>query len=554
MRVSWRLIFLVSYWFCGYQKIFCLLINRQNELIPHFIGFDLGTSGGRISVIARKHDKSRSDISNFYFEEVYTQSVAWRQRDDSSNKGCFDDPDAWMHAVDQLLAGANVDLGSKILGNVKSMCISGTSASCCLIDSTNLTITRQPRMYNYHVITSTSSPSNEHHPGQRALDLLDRCAPPRHTARSATGSLAKLLAWHYEHPLALNEVLCHQSDYVRIQLSSKPANSGPMTANALSAVSPNYCFSDWHNCLKLGYDVRQLAWPSWLLDCLTEAGISDPMSRGVLPLHVVSPGQPLARVHADVATKYGLSPDTYLVAGTTDSNAAFMAAALGKKGFGNSSELVGTAVTSLGSTLALKLLSKAYVEDAERGVYSHRFPQLDERAGTRSDGELWLVGGASNVGCAVLRQQCFDNDELDRLSAEIDPSTNSPLSYYPLATQRGERFPVADGNKLPCLEPIPDQRRDYLHGILQGIGDVERDGYRILGELGAVPSRPSVIWTCGGGSRNGMWMSMRERRLNQAFGDETAAPVVHVKRAENVEASYGAALLASLSFCQPDLN
>lgn len=45
-------------------------------------------------------------------------------------------------------------------------------------------------------------------------------------------------------------------------------------------------------------------------------------------------------------------------------------------------DTAGQAVTSLGSTLAVKLLSHTRVDDAEYGVYSHRL------------GDLWLVGEA----------------------------------------------------------------------------------------------------------------------------------------------------------------
>ena len=41
-------------------------------------------------------------------------------------------------------------------------------------------------------------------------------------------------------------------------------------------------------------------------------------------------------------------------------------------------------MSSLGSTLAVKLLSATPCDDAARGIYSHRL------------GALWLVGGASN--------------------------------------------------------------------------------------------------------------------------------------------------------------
>ena len=73
-----------------------------------------------------------------------------------------------------------------------------------------------------------------------------------------------------------------------------------------------------------------------------------------------------------------------VVGGTTDSIAAFLAAGARE---------TGDAVTSLGSTLAIKLLSDTFADDAARGVYSHRL------------GDRWLVGGASNAGCAVLREQ-----------------------------------------------------------------------------------------------------------------------------------------------------
>ncbi|GJN40509.1 hypothetical protein PR202_gb29731 [Eleusine coracana subsp. coracana] len=80
-------------------------------------------------------------------------------------------------------------------------------------------------------------------------------------------------------------------------------------------------------------------------------------------------------------------------------------------------------VTCLGSTLAIKLVSKVRVDDVRFGVYSHR---LDD---------TWLVGGASNTGGAVLRQ-LFTDDQLVSLSEDIDPSVPSPLDYYALPKKR----------------------------------------------------------------------------------------------------------------------
>jgi xylulokinase len=366
-------------------------------------------------------------------------------------------------------------------------------------------------MYNYDVIANAKDNDKS---GHEALTLLEKHVPPRHTARARTGSLAKLLTWAKESPLETMEVLCHQSDFVSMRLMS---DASPVK-------------SDWHNCLKLGYDVRKKEWPGWLVDCLEDAGIATPLSGdGVIPLDIVSPGAPMGTVSKEVSESFGIRDGTIIVGGTTDSNAAFFAAAGTKPSFG-------TAVTSLGSTLAIKQLSQTYVEDADRGVYSHRFPNFSD-----PDSEAWLVGGASNVGCAILRKLEFSNDDLKSLSADIDPMIDSPLAYYPL-TKVGERFPIADAGKEPVLEPVPESRKEYLHGILQSIGDVERDGFEALRQLGTTP--PNVVWTCGGGSNNDMWSKMRERRLADKFGESD----IKVRKAECTEASFGAALLAAATF------
>ena len=101
------------------------------------------------------------------------------------------------------------------------------------------------------------------------------------------------------------------------------------------------------------------------------------------------------------------------------------------------------------------MLSEQAVEDSSRGIYSHRIA-----------GRRWLVGGASNVGCKVLRQEGFSDEELVSLSAEIDENIPSSYDYYPLCAV-GERFPVQDALKKPILTPKPPTRGEYLHAILQ---------------------------------------------------------------------------------------
>jgi sugar (pentulose or hexulose) kinase len=174
-------------------------------------------------------------------------------------------------------------------------------------------------------------------------------------------------------------------------------------------------------------------------------------------------------------------------------------------------------VTSLGSTLVLKVISEQAVSAPEYGVYSHKF------------GNYWLVGGASNSGGAVLRQ-LFSNADLQRLSLQIDPQQDSPLNYYPLPAD-GERFPENNPQKLPRMEPRPSDDVDFLHGVLQGIARIEKAGYDLLHELGA--PYPNHIISAGGGANNPQWSQLRQRLLG-----------VPVSKATQQEAAFGAARLA----------
>ena len=179
---------------------------------------------------------------------------------------------------------------------------------------------------------------------------------------------------------------------------------------------------------------------------------------------------PLGPLHPDTAALLGLPPETQVRAGTTDGVAAFLAAGAHAPGHG---------VTSLGSTLVLKLVSDRPVFSPAHGVYSHRL------------GDLWLTGGASNSGGAVLAQY-FSADELRALTPLLKPDVPTGLDYYPLPGT-GERFPVNDPALAPRLSPRPADRVVFLQGLLEGIARIEARGYELLTELGA--PRLTALWT-----------------------------------------------------------
>jgi sugar (pentulose or hexulose) kinase len=84
----------------------------------------------------------------------------------------------------------------------------------------------------------------------------------------------------------------------------------------------------------------------------------------------------------------------------------------------------------------------------------------------------------------------------------------------------------------PRLEPLPPDSVTFFQGMLEGIAQIEAEGYRLLTSLGA-PTLAEVR-TTGGGAQNPAWTRIRERILG-----------VRITSARSGAAAYGAALLAA---------
>lgn len=258
--------------------------------------------------------------------------------------------------------------------------------------------------------------------------------------------------------------------------------------------------SDSNNALKWGFDAVAECWPADLAEWFGDQ----------LPT-VHRPGTAIGPVTANLASRWHLSANAIVATGTTDSMAALWASGATEEGDG---------VTSLGSTLALKLISATPVGDAASGVYSHRF------------GERFAVSGASNTGGRVLAAH-FSAEELVTLSESIDPAAPDTLGYWPLVG-RGERFPVVAPEMSPRLTPRPDDRVALLGGMLRGIARIEALGYRRFATLGGTGLRR--VLSSGGGAHNPVFSRIRERALG-----------VPVQMAAHTEAAVGAARLARLA-------
>ena len=416
-----------------------------------FVGLDVGTSGCRAVAIDRAgcaRALARSPI-----DAPLRPAPGW----------CEQDPEVWWQAVLGTLRRLGAELPK---GRPACICLDATSATLLLAAPDG----------------APAGPALLYSDRRAAPEaaLIDRAAPPDSPARGPTSSLAKLLHLQGRFVAHRRLLALHQADWI------------------LGRLTGRYGVSDWNNALKLGYDAERLGWPDWVRDLIPG---------DILLPEVLRPGAPVGPLAEAVAAELGWSPATRVLAGTTDSTAAVMAAGAGAPG---------DAVTCLGSTLVLKIVAARPVTASAYGVYSHRL------------GESWLVGGASNSGGAVLRRY-FSDQEIASLSLAIDPERPSGLDYYPLPAP-GERFPRHDPDLAPRLAPRPADPSRFLHGLLEGITRIEAEGYARLAELGAPP--PRRVLSIGGGALNPTWTRLRARILG-----------IPVLPAEHQDAAYGAALL-----------
>lgn len=372
------------------------------------------------------------------------------------------DPAAWASLADAALAAllAAIDRDA-----VRAVAVDGTSGTMLAIDEAGAPVA-PPLMYD----DPMADPA--------VLDRIAAAAPADSAARGATSGLAKALVLQQAGGVAH---LLHQADWIAARLSGR------------------WDASDENNALKTGYDPVARRWGDWI----AATGLRTALLPRVLPA-----GAPIAPIAPAAAARFGLSRAVQVVAGTTDGCASFLATGAGE---------IGDAVTALGSSLTLKILSDRPIFSPDHGVYSHRI------AGG------WLAGGASNTGGKVLAA-FFDGDRLASLSRAIDPARAARFDYYPLLAA-GERFPVADPAMPPRLSPRPDDDVQFLHELLAGIAAIEARGYARLAALGGPVVRS--VRTVGGGARNPQWTAMRERLLD--------APFLPVR---STEAAAGAARLA----------
>ena len=393
------------------------------------LGLDLGTSGVRLALMEAFGDAPA--------ELLWEQAITYPSR--------FEDPEGWRQAMATLVAA----LPPEDRQRVGAIAIAGTSGTLLLC---------RPDGSFGGAELCTALPYHQACPGQQvaAAALVNNQGP----AASASGSLARALelleraqAAGIDGPLLLR----HQADWL------------------MGWLLGTWRWGEEGNNLRLGWDLRQQRWSGSIASQSWASGLPQ----------VCPSGRVLGPLGAEAAARLNLSPRCRVVAGSTDANAAVLAA----------DPLPTDGITVLGTTLVLKQFVPEPLQGP--GLSCHRV------AGR------WLVGGASNAGAGILRR-FFNDAQIAALSRQIDPSQPTGLRLRPLLGT-GERFPVDDPTLEAVLEPRPVGDARYLQALLEGLTAIELEGWKRLRELGA-PAVQRVI-SLGGGAHNPQWRQLRQRAL-----------------------------------------
>lgn len=405
-----------------------------------YLGIDIGTSGVRTSVI----DDSGTEIASGSVKMPAPTRIDDRPCQDAA---------IWWEAVSQCLrdqASSLREVGRQF-EEITALAVDGTSGTLLLTDA-DLNPLTPGYMYNSANFTAEA-------------DVIASHAPETSMARGAGFTLARLLFLQKQAENARHAL--HQADWIAAKLMRRGG------------------LSDETNVLKMGFDVHQRTWPGWFSLC----GAEPHLLPDVKPV-----GATFGVVDGSVANEFGFSREVKVIAGTTDSNAAFLASGAFRAGEG---------VTSLGTTLAIKLLSDKPVSDPSRGIYSHRIK------------DMWLPGGASNSGGGVLLDH-FTSGQMHQMENELNPDAPTGFDYYPLS-RPGERFPINDPELPPRLTPRPENDVEFFQAMLEGLGEIERIGYTALQQLGAPTLKR--VFTAGGGAQNQAWTKIRSAKLGVPVGD-----------------------------------
>lgn len=424
---------------------------------PLTVGIDLGTQSVRATLV--EEDGTVADSGSAPLTSIRSDDVRHEQ-----------DPKVWWETVGEAARKVTGSIGNR---KVEGLAICSTSGTILLTDNDGRPLT-PAIMYNDGRASDEArvvQEAGEEFWSSLGYQMKSSFALPRllWLLRSGVGESASRMM--------------HQADFIGSRLAGEPVAT------------------DWSHALKTGWDLVNERWPEKVLERL-EIPVE------LLP-PVVRPGTRIGEVGRSAAEHTGIPAGTPIRAGMTDSCAAQIAAGALEEGRWNS---------VLGTTLALKGVTRKLLHDPSGVVYCHRHPD-----------EGWLPGGASSTGAGIISEMFPDRDleDLDEMAKRRGPST---AVVYPLAA-KGERFPFASPDARSFWVGEPDDEADRFRAVLEGVAFVERLCYAHLESLGASVSGP--VSATGGGAKSRFWSQLRA----DVLGVQVIVP-------RSSEGSVGMAILA----------
>ena len=462
----------------------------QKTASTFILGIDMGTSGIR-GAIVEKDDLLNDKI--WHTESVSFSTLATSHLTSSNYNTASQSPKTWITLLDILLKKLSQSFD---LIKINHLIMDATSSTVLLCSPQGNALT-DALMYNHQQATQEAKQIQN----AKGFDA-------KTTAQGASSTLAKvlfLLKNNLKNNFSSPPIICHQIDFLNHYL-----------CDCLN-------ITDENNALKLGYNSNTQQWPNWITQLLT------PLT---LP-KVVAPGTVLGNITTQRASQYGFSPTLKIHAGTTDSIAGFLASGASQ---------VGDTVISLGSTLAIKMITPSPLFNTQYGIYSHKLKNN------------WLVGGASNSGGAVLLN-AYTLPEIEYLMNSLNDLTQNDLKvsnqYYPLNSM-GERFPISDPFFKPKMPPKPKQElilnptsltdrailnahQTYFLNLIKGLVYIEDLAYKKLFQK--TQQAINNLYCVGGGDKNLLWQQCRTAHFSNAKTFDFPLPTL--KQAHSLDAAYG---------------
>ena len=299
------------------------------------------------------------------------------------------------------------------------------------------------------------------HNDMRAVQEAESCNELFGGTCSPTFSLPKILWMQGNCKLPDDCLFLHATDFLNAWLAGTMAIP-----------------TDFTNAMKTGVDLEAETWSKSSLIPLFQ-----------LP-PVVRPGKIIGELETSKSKRWGLPKKVVLVAGSTDSNAAFFASGASQKGEWSS---------TIGSTLAIKGVSSKKLFDSEGRIYEHKHP----------DG-FWLPGGASNAGGEIIRTHFSGREPQMESKARSIPIGSSQV--YP-STRTGERLPFTSSSFRPFLSPKELSGPKLYRGCLEGIAFLEAMTFSLLRSLGGEVGEK--IYATGGMTKSSLGMQIRANILQK---------------------------------------